>query len=127
MSNLVLVDTSVFVSFLRGEGDDALSVLILNNQVLLSAVVRLELLAGVDKFQMRILANLFDSLHASDAFASVSDCEGLLRKARGSGLYGGLADLLILSDAKQFDAALFTSDLKLRKLAQKLKVKLFAE
>ena len=125
MSELVLVDTSVFISYLRGEGEDTLSVLILNNQVLLSAVVRLELLAGVDKFQLRILAKLFDSLHNADTFAPTADCETLLRKVRGSGLYGGLPDLMILADAIRFNAMLHTTDLRLERLAQKLKVRVF--
>ena len=122
MSNLVLVDTSVFVDYLRGSSDDTLSVLILNNQVLLSPVVRLELLSGVRKAEVPQLEKLLNVLVPIESFAIPKICEKLLFKAKGSGLLGGLPDLLILAEALAAKATLFSCDKKLVKLADKLKL-----
>lgn len=118
----VLVDTSVFIEYLRGESDDALAVLILQNEVLLSPVVRLELLAGVAKGQLKELKRLLSALRTIEAFAAPDECQALLEAARGSGLFGGIPDLLILADAKRHHAPLFTYDKKMKALAQKFRI-----
>lgn len=123
MKGLVLVDTSVFVTYLRGDSpDDTLSVLVLNNQVLLSPVVRLELLAGVRKSDLKAIEKLCNALRPVDSFAPPEDCEKLLARARGSGLLAGIPDILILADALRYQALLFSYDAKMVKLAQKLGV-----
>lgn len=120
MSGLVLVDTSVFVSYLRGDSDDALSVLILKNRVLLSPVVRLELLAGVRKRELESLEKICNVLRPIEEFASPAECEKLLNRARGSGLFGGISDLLIIADALRNRAHLFSYDAQMNLLAKKL-------
>ncbi len=122
MSGMVLVDTSVFVDFLRGKTDDVLSVLILNNQVLLSQVVRIELLAGVGKRDAKILSKLLLSLRVIPTFPSPGESVDLLEKVRSKGRYGGFADLLILADAVREKASLLTSDHKMALLAKQLRV-----
>ena len=124
MNGLVVVDTSVFIEYLRGRSDDSLAVLVLNNQVLLSPVVRLELLAGVRRSEFKALKTLCDALRPIDSFASPDECEKLLHRARGSGLFGGIPDLLILADTLKSGAVLFTYDEKMTKLAKKMKVPL---
>ena len=126
MSNLVLVDTSIFIDYLRGAADDTLAILILNNRVLLSPIVRLELLAGVRKSESLILENLLNALRPIKTFASPEECLKLLHRAKGTGLLGGIPDLLILADAVKLKSALFTSDKKLVALAKKLDVRLIA-
>lgn len=121
----VVVDTSVFVDFLRGVADDTLAALILNNQVLLSPIVRLELLSGVNKKQMPLIENLFSGLKQISDFPKPTFCETLLKKAKGSGLFGGIPDLLIIAGALNSKSALLTYDKKMKKLAQKLGAVLF--
>lgn len=125
MKELVVVDTSVFIEYLRGATDDALAVLTLNNQVLLSPIVRLELLAGVRKAESKAIEKLCNALLPIETFAAPKECEKLLNRARGSGLLGGIPDLLILIDVLRYSALLFTYDEKMIKLAGKLGLKLF--
>ena len=116
----MIVDTSVFVAYLRGEANDQLAALILNNQVVLSPVVRLELLAGVNKKQSHLLERLFSALHLVDNFPPPKDCEKLLKKAKGSGLFGGIPDLLIIAHAVLNKQILYTYDKKMQTLAKRL-------
>ena len=125
MRDLVIADTSVFIEYLRGTSDDALAVLILNNQVLLSPIVRLELLAGVRKAELKAIEKLCNALLPIESFASPNECEKILHKARGSGLLGGIPDFLIIVDALRLGASLFSYDEKMSKLAKKLGVGLF--
>ncbi len=120
MSDLVVVDTSVFIEYLRGSSDDSLAVLILKNCVLLSPIVRLEILAGVKKAEASTVERLCNSLRPIETFAAPAECESLLKRAKGSGLLGGISDLLIIADALRHDAALFSYDEKMTKLARKL-------
>jgi len=123
MSNLVIVDTSVFIDYLRGGADDTLSLLILNNQVLLSPVVKLELLSGVGKKDISQLEKLFSVLIPIDSFVEPEFCEKILHKAKGSGLLGGIPDLLILAEVVFHKSILFSIDKKMMKLAEKMKIK----
>lgn len=70
MTDLVVADTSVFIDDLRGSSDDALAVLILKNRILLSPVVRLELLAGVKKARLKVIEGLCNTLRRMEEFAS---------------------------------------------------------
>lgn len=127
MTDLVVADTSVFIEYLRGTSDDALAVLILKNRVLLSPVVRLELLVMVKKAELRTIEGLCNALRRIEDFAPLQECERLLARARGSGLFGGIPDLLIIADALRHRAALFSYDLKMKKLAGKLGVGLIED
>ena len=125
MKELVVVDTSVFIEYLRGDTDDALAVLTLNNQVLLSPIVKLELLAGVRKSESKSIEKLCNALLPIESFASPKECEKLLNRARGSGLLGGIPDILILVDVLRYSALLFSYDEKMIKLAGKLGLNIF--
>ena len=124
MSGLVVVDTSVFVDYLRGDADDTLSVLTLKNRVLLSPIVRLELLAGVRKKELKTVEKLCNALRLIEEFSSPSECGKLLNRARGSGLFGGIPDLLIIADTIRHRAHLFSYDKRMNALAKKLGAKL---
>jgi len=124
MTDSVVVDTSVFIEYLRGGADDTLAILILKNRVLLSPIVRLELLAGVRKSEFNTINRLCGALRPIDTFAPPADCERLLNRARGTGLLGGITDLLIIADAMRHSAPLFSYDQKMTRLAQKLGVRL---
>lgn len=120
----VVVDTSVFIEYFRGKADDSLAVLTLNNQVLLSPVVRLELLVGLRRSETTVVERLLSALQVIESFPSPAECERLLRKARGTGLFGGIPDLFIIADTLRHQATLFTYDDKMKKLAKKLGAKL---
>lgn len=123
MSSLVLVDTSVFVDYLRGnEPDDSFSVLVAADTVVLSQMVKLELMAGVSKRDLKPLAELFSGLRQLESFASFTEIEKVMLGAKGSGLYGGIPDLMILADARRSKAKLYSRDQKLLKLARKLRI-----
>jgi predicted nucleic acid-binding protein len=124
-NSLVVVDTSVFIEYLRGSSEDTLAILTLNNQVLLSPTVRLELYAGVRKKELTILQRLCNALLPIESFATPQECEKLLYRAKGSGLLGGIPDLLILADVVKYDASIFSYDEKMIRLAQKLRIKVF--
>ena len=126
MSGLVVVDTSVFIDYLRGDSDEALSVLILKNSVLLSPVVQLELQAGVRRKEMKTIEKLCNALRPIREFATPEECRKLLDRARGSGLMGGIPDLLIIADALRYRAHLFSYDEKMKALARKLGAKVVA-
>ena len=125
MSRFVVADTSVFIDYLRGNSpDDSLAVLVLANRVLLSPIVRLELLAGVRKAEAPSLERLCNALRPIESFVTPPECERLLRKAKGSGLLGGIPDLLIIADTLRHQAALFTVDGAMKRLAKRLGAKL---
>lgn len=124
MSKFVVVDTSVFIKYLRGNADDTLTVLTLKNRVLLSPVVRLELLAGVRKSELKTVTRLCNALRPIEEFASLQECEKLLGRARGSGLFGGIPDLLIIADTIRHRAYLFSYDEKMKSLGKKLGARL---
>ena len=121
----VLVDSSVFIEFLRGRGDGTLEVLLLNNQVLLSQVARIELFAGSRRKEDRIMDKLLAGLRQIPEFPPATLVQEILIRVRGRGLLGGFPDLMLLADAQREKAPLYTLDRKLARLATELKVKLF--
>ncbi len=121
MSSL-LVDTSCFIAFLRGRDRETLPPLILSGHVVLSAVVKLELLAGVRKDEALILEELLSGLHELSDFPPIEHCQRLLTLARGRGLLGGIPDLMILADCERTKSTLLSADRKLLKLAKELRI-----
>ena len=121
MSSL-LVDTSCFIAFLRGQDRETLPPLILSGHVVLSAVVKLELLAGVRKDEALILEELLSGLRELSDFPPIEHCQRLLTLARGRGLLGGIPDLMILADCERTNSKLLSVDRKLLKLAKELKI-----
>jgi predicted nucleic acid-binding protein len=123
VSGDVVVDTSVFIDFLRSaERYSLLEQLIIDDRVVLSEVVRLELLAGVRKAEKFKLTKMLSPLKRRSGFPSVSACESLLNNARGSGLFGSIPDIMILADAVEERSALASVDQKLVRLAKYLGV-----
>jgi predicted nucleic acid-binding protein len=124
VSDLIVVDSSVFIDYFRGKGGDTLAVLIVGNRVLLSSVVRLEILSGVRKGEMSIVERVLNALRPVSSFATPAQCEHLLGRARGTGHFGGIIDLMIIADAIRLNAFLLTYDTKMKKLATRLGAKL---
>ena len=126
MTQPVLVDTSSFIAFLRGDDLETLPPLILSGWVVLSSVVKLELLAGVRRSEVPTLEDLLSGLTGLETLPPVEHCTRLLSRARGRGLLGGLPDLMILADCERASARLLTLDGKLRKLATELRIPIMA-
>ena len=122
---MVVIDTSVLIDYLRGEALPEFETLVLNGQAVLSKVVKLELLSGVRKKEASQLEILFSGLVERPEFASASLCEKLLRRARGSGLFGGIPDLMIIADVVEMRGVLYTRDQRQERLAADLKIRLF--
>ncbi len=125
----VLVDTCVFVDFLRGTPplDSVLDSLIREGRVVLSTLVRLELLQGVKKSESASLSSLLDGFMVSEFDQRLlSSAETLLPLARSGGLSFGLVDYLIVLQALGHNLVLLTSDKTMKKLARRLEVKIFS-
>ena len=122
MSAQLLIDTSVIIDFLRGQSDEILEFALLNSQALLSTMVRLELLAGSRKAETKVLSAFMDAFVAIPDLPLSQQCEKLLMRARGSGLMGGIPDIIILADLQRTESVLYTVDRKLKLLAKKLRL-----
>ena len=114
-----VVDTSVFVDFLRGEPVPRFEALLRGNSVLLSPYVRLELLQGVRREEAHMLGRLLSGIpqvpHREGLFAVA---ESMTLRLKGSGLNVGLVDLLIAAQAKLLRSEVLSSDLVFEKLAR---------
>ena len=121
----IIVDTSFFIDFLRGKDLESLPPLIIAGQITLSAVVKLELLAGVRKSEMTLLEDLLTGLNQLSDLPPIPLCQKMLSLARGRGILGGIPDLMILADCERTNSTLLTLDRKLIKLAQQLKIKIW--
>lgn len=113
-----VVDTSVFVDFLRGKPQPRFEGLLRENSVLLSPYVRLELLQGVRRTEARLLARLLGGIpqvpHREEVFGVA---ESMTQRLKGSGLNVGLVDLLIAAQAKLVRCAVLSSDHVFEELA----------
>lgn len=114
----VVVDTSVFIDFLRGKPVPSFERLVSANEVLLSSFVRLELLQGARRSEIKLLSRLLEGLTAIPLAPTLaSAAEELLSQIKGSGLNVGIVDLLIAAEAQALDCPLFSFDRVFQKLA----------
>jgi len=111
MPNL-LVDTDIFVDFLRGN-DLAIDFVRTNaTRIVLSSIVVAELYAGARSEELPILDELPQSFPVEPITADIARAAGLLksRYARSHGV--GLADALIAATAKHHDLDVGTLNTK---------------
>lgn len=115
-----VVDTSVFVDFLRGKPVPRFEALLRENSVLLSPYVRLELLQGVRRNEAKALGRLLTGIPQVPHHPEIFEvAEAMGQKVKGTGLNVGLVDLLIAAQARITHSALLSSDGVFEKL-QKL-------
>jgi predicted nucleic acid-binding protein len=119
----VLVDTSSFVQYFRHGRGELLPVLALNDSILLSRIVRLELLKGVSKRDRRKLIDFLDGLKQLEDLPDPNFCEENLLKLHSRGLNLGIPDLFILCDALRTESLLYSLDNMLNASARFLGVK----
>ncbi len=113
----VLVDTSVFVNFFRGRQEPKFEALLNNNQILLSQFVKLELLQGVKKSEIKLLEDVLGGLEVIDVLPSLlMDAEMLLKKIKSVGLFLGVVDLLIAAEVNLLGVNIFSHDKVFSKL-----------
>jgi predicted nucleic acid-binding protein len=118
----VLVDSSIFIHFLRTGSNLTLARLIESDSIILSQIVYLEVLAGTKKQDRSKVKRILSGLDILPNFPDPIIVFNLLELATGSGIYGGIPDIMILADAKQIGALLFSADRKLLALAKQVKV-----
>ena len=97
---MVIVDTGVFIEFLRGKESLALQSLVLSGVVLLSGTVYLELLQGVRKSEQEYLDTFLHSIGKVLNWPQRETCLKILNISRGSGIKVGLPDIFILAESK---------------------------
>lgn len=122
--NNVLVDTSSFIEYLRYGKGELLPALALNDSIVLSNIVKLELLKGASKADRKKLLNFLEGFLVINDFPSANTCQQLLCKLQDKGLSLGIADLLILADAYENKCVLLTHDDPLKKAAKMVSVKI---
>jgi predicted nucleic acid-binding protein len=120
----VLVDTSSFIDYFRYAEGAYIPALALSDSIILSKIVRLELLKGTKRSDRKILLNFLTGLIQIDKLPSAELSESILLSLHSRGLSLGIADLLILSDVIEYQCLLLTTDKKLAQAANILKVRL---
>lgn len=122
MSSQVLVDTSTFIAYFRDGADSLIPSLALRDAIILSKIVRLELIKGTKRSERNKLVQFLDGLVQIEEIAPADDAEKILLELHSRGLVLGIADLLILADARRTKSPLLTGDLALAKAARLIKI-----
>ncbi len=108
---MVLVDTCVFIDFLRGKPLPEFEKLVKEGLVLLSPIVRLELLQGARSQEtqklIRTLAGFPEAALNEETLQIATD---LLTPLKPKGLTVGIPDLIIAAQAIQSKCRLYTFD-----------------
>jgi predicted nucleic acid-binding protein len=108
---VVLVDTCVFIDFLRGKKLPEFERLIKEGSVLLSDIVRLELTQGARANEVqKLLRTLSGFQPASLNEMTFQVAEELLFPLKQKGLTVGIPDLLIVAQSIQYRCKLYTFD-----------------
>lgn len=111
---LVVVDTSVWIAYFRGQTPDVernLDELIDADLVTLVPPVRLELILGCRKSQRVSLVRRIDALHSLGISESTwKSAEGFAMQLREKGITLGVVDALIAAAVSEQSACLWTLD-----------------
>jgi predicted nucleic acid-binding protein len=110
---LPLVDTDIWIDFLRGTPQAVTFVSKLPNEVAISSISVAELYAGVrDGAETQALSDLLDTLEVIDLNRDIAQAGGLIRREHGKAHGVGLNDAMIAATAVNRNACLFTLNLK---------------
>ncbi len=115
MSNarIPMVDTDVWIDFLRGTKQALTFVDQLPHRVAISSISIGELYAGVrDGVESDALSNLLDTLDVLELNRDIAQSGGLIRRDFGKSHGVGLNDALIAATAAHCNACLYTLNLK---------------
>ena len=110
---LPLVDTDVWIDFLRGTPQAVAFVAQLPSEVAISSISVAELYAGVrDSAETQALSDLLDTLEVTDLNRNIAQIGGLIRRDMGKSNGLGLNDALIAETALHGHACLYTLNVK---------------
>ncbi len=127
---MILVDTSVWVEFFRGKSDPIVKLLsecLDEDQVVLAAPVRLELLSGAPRKQKPLLDRLLSALPLFyPDEATWPQIEEWIEQGLAKGQRFGAMDLLIAAIAKEYDCALWSLDRDFHRMASLGWIKLYS-
>jgi predicted nucleic acid-binding protein len=108
-----LIDTDVWIDYLRGHPQAVKFVAALPERAWISAVSVAELHAGVrEGAEREALAQLISSLEVADLTSEIATRGGLLRRDYGRSHGVGLNDALIAATALEHDLQLLTLNVK---------------
>ena len=118
MIKKVVVDTSSFIEYFRYGKEEYIPALALSDSIIVSNIVRLELLKGTKRSDRKVLLKFLDGLIQLEELPPAKLCESLLLKLHSRGLSLGIADLITLADTVRSKSLLLTSDRELEKAAK---------
>ncbi len=108
-----LVDTDVWIDFLRGRQEARTFVEALPDETAISVISVGELYAGVrEGAEREALASLIASLMVIDLTAGVAERGGIIRREFGKSDGGGFSDALIAATALEHGLLLYTLNAK---------------
>ena len=113
MPDSFLVDTDIFIDFLRGYNKAVAFVNKFSSQIILSPIVIAELYAGVkgDK-ELSVLDNFISIFHVVPMTSEIARLGGLYRRDFGKSHGVGLADAILAATAEIEKARLKTLNVK---------------
>ena len=116
---MVLVDTSIFIAHFRGKKISEFNEVLINEQIFLSRFVRLELLQGVRKSEVKDLTRVLSGLRTLEPTENVYiEAERILGKSKGLGISMGIVDLLLCAQANLERCPIYSFDLVFEALAK---------
>lgn len=113
----ILVDTSIFIEFFRGRGPKGFDEILIENRILLSQYVYLELIQGVRSNEIKTLSHVLGGLETVPLQPNLfKKAEQMLFWLKSSGFTLGIIDLLLAVEANAMRCPIWSGD----KIFQKL-------
>ncbi len=123
----VLVDTSIWIDYFRGDGNsEELDFLLNENLIVTNEIILAELIPYLKiKKQMKVIKLLHDinMLTLRINWEEIINFQAKCLKSGANGI--GIPDLIIAQNAKQYNCKIYSIDKHFRLLSQVLKVKLY--
>ena len=113
MPNSILVDTDIFIDFLRGDNKAIAFIDKFSSQIILSPIVVAELYAGVKgNDELDVLDNFISLFHVVPLTSEIAKIGGLYKRDFGKSHGVGLADAIMAATAEIEQAELKTLNVK---------------
>ena len=113
MPNYILVDTDIFIDFLRGYHKAIAFIDKFSSQIILSPIVVAELYAGVKgNDELTVLDNFISLFHVVPLTSKIAKIGGLYKRDFGKSNGVGLADAILAATAEIEQAELKTLNVK---------------
>lgn len=113
MPNSILVDTDIFIDFLRGYDKAIAFIDRFSSQIILSPIVVAELYAGVKgNDELEVLDNFISLFHVVPLTSEIAKIGGLYKRDFGKSHGVGLADAILAATSEIEQAELKTLNVK---------------